>query len=93
MPAPLVIRRRMVVSGRVQGVFFRDTCRRRALGLGVAGWVANRQDGRVEAAFEGSPEAVEDMVAWCRRGPPLANVTGVEISHEHPLGEAGFAVR
>lgn len=90
---PPVIRRRVVVAGRVQGVFYRDSCRRRARSLGVAGWVANRHDGRVEAALEGRPEAVEAMVAWCRTGPPLAEVTGVEVSQEDPVGEPGFAVR
>lgn len=91
--SPPRIRRRVVVAGRVQGVFYRDSCRRRARALGVAGWAVNRDDGRVEVALEGSAEAVEAMVAWCRSGPPLAVVTELEVAHEEPVGEAGFAVR
>ena len=83
----------MVVSGRVQGVFFRDETRRRARSLGVAGWVANRPDGFVEAVFEGRRDAVESMVEWCRRGPSGARVDDVETAWEDPCGEDGFAVR
>ncbi|MDP8936814.1 MAG: acylphosphatase [Actinomycetota bacterium] len=83
----------MVVSGRVQGVFFRDTCRRRAEEAGVAGWVRNLSDGRVEARFEGRPAAVERLVAWCREGPPRAVVDGVEIFEEHLSGDEGFRLR
>ena len=61
------IRRRVVVRGRVQGVFFRDTCRREARFRGVTGWVRNAADGSVEAAFEGNPAAVEAMIDWSRR--------------------------
>ena len=88
-----VIRRRVVVSGRVQGVFYRDTCRRTAVGEGVAGWVRNRPDGTVEAVFEGPPAAVERLVAWTRRGPRDAVVDGVTVVAEEPRGESGFAVR
>ena len=87
-----MIRRRVVVSGRVQGVFFRDSCRREAVAAGVAGWVRNRRDGRVEAVFEGSPGAVERLVAWCRAGPPRAHVDALEVHDEEPVGETGFAV-
>ena len=87
-----VARRRVVVSGRVQGVFFRDSCWREATSAGVRGWVSNRSDGRVEAVFEGPAPAVERMVAWCRRGPPRARVTGVEVVEEAPTGEPGFGV-
>ena len=87
-----MIRRRVVVSGRVQGVFFRDSCRREAVTAGVAGWVRNRRDGRVEAVFEGPPGAVERLVSWCRVGPPRADVDAVEVHDEDPVGETGFAV-
>ncbi len=88
----MAIRRRVVVSGRVQGVFFRDSCRRQAVALGVQGWIRNRADGRVEAAFEGDAMAVDRMVEWCRRGPPLAQVAAVEIHEEAPLGDRGFRI-
>ncbi len=84
---------RVLVSGRVQGVFFRATCAARARELGVAGWVRNLPDGRVEAAFEGEDAAVDAMVAWCREGPPYARVEHVEVTPEEPLGEAGFRIR
>jgi acylphosphatase len=87
-----VIARRALVDGRVQGVFFRDSCRREALARGVAGWVRNRADGRVEAAFEGSPDAVEAMVAWCRHGPRGARVDRVDVSEATPEGHSGFAI-
>ena len=73
------IRRRVLVSGRVQGVFFRDTCRREAAAAGVAVRVDNLPDGRVEAVFEGPPAAVQCMVEWCRTGPPRARVDHVEV--------------
>jgi len=87
------VRRRVVVDGRVQGVFYRDTCRREAERLGVAGWVRNRADGGVEAVFEGVPAAVDAVVAWCRTGPPRAVVTSVRVADEAVVGEAGFRVR
>jgi acylphosphatase len=87
-----VIRRRVVVHGLVQGVFFRDTCRREARAAGVAGWVRNRSDGTVEAAFEGPEEAVRRMVEWCREGPAYAEVDRVDVHDEQPTGEVGFAV-
>jgi acylphosphatase len=88
-----MIRRRVVVSGQVQGVFFRDTCRREAARRGVAGWVRNRGDGTVEAVFEGQPEAVDAMVAWARTGPPDAVVARVDVTDEPVDGAVGFAVR
>lgn len=88
-----MIRRRVVVSGRVQGVFFRDGCAREAGLLGVAGGVRNLWDGGVEAWFEGEAAAVDRMVEWCRQGPPRAVVTGVEVHDEEPVGERGFRVR
>jgi acylphosphatase len=87
-----VIRRRVVVSGRVQGVFFRDSTRREARRRGVAGWVTNRADGSVEAVFEGEPEAVEALVAWAGHGPVQARVNSQIVSAEDPVGEVGFRV-
>jgi acylphosphatase len=87
-----VIRRRVVVRGRVQGVFFRDTCRREARSRGVSGWAANRSDGSVEVVFEGEADAVEQMLAWCGHGPEQASVTSVEVTDEQPQAESGFRV-
>jgi acylphosphatase len=86
------VRRRVVVHGRVQGVFFRDSTRRQADSLGVAGWVRNRPDGTVEAVFEGEPDAVERMMGWARRGPRGADVTRVDETDEPPEGLRGFDV-
>lgn len=88
----IVIRRRVLVSGRVQGVWFRDSCRAEAVRLGVAGWVRNRPDGRVEAVFEGDEDAVEAMVAWCGEGPPGAVVVAVEVVEEPLQGEQAFRI-
>ena len=82
----------MIVSGRVQGVYYRGTCRAVARELGVRGWVRNRSDGTVEVVAEGSRDAVGDLIAWCRQGPPLADITGLEIIDEMPTGERGFRV-
>lgn len=87
-----MIRRRVLVSGRVQGVWFRDTCSLRAQELGVAGWVRNMDDGRVEAVFEGEAPAVASMVAWCDHGPPRARVETLEVHHEEPQGDSGFTI-
>jgi acylphosphatase len=88
-----VIRRRVFVAGEVQGVFFRDTCRREAAARGVAGWVRNRYDGTVEAVFEGEDDAVAAMVRWMQVGPPRARVARADVVEEEPAGEAGFRVR
>ena len=88
-----VVRSRVVVSGQVQGVFFRDTCRREAARRAVTGWVRNCPDGTVEAVFEGSPAAVSAMVTWARQGPPHAVVHDVQAVEEQPEGLEGFAVR
>jgi acylphosphatase len=88
-----VIRRRVVVHGHVQGVFFRDSVRRVAQQRGVAGWVANRADGAVEAVFEGEPDAVERWVGLCRAGPRGARVDSVDVAEEEPEGLSGFVVR
>jgi acylphosphatase len=87
------VRRRVLVRGRVQGVFFRDATRREASRAGVAGWVSNRPDGTVEAVFEGAPEAVERLVGFAGRGPRGADVEGVETQPEEPEGLSGFEVR
>jgi acylphosphatase len=88
-----MIRRHVVVRGLVQGVFFRDSVRRQAIALGVHGWVRNAHDGAVEAVFEGEPEAVERLVAFCRRGPRGARVDDVEVSEESVAGLSGFVIR
>jgi acylphosphatase len=87
------VRRRVVVTGQVQGVFYRDSCRREARSRTVAGWVSNRPDGSVEAVFEGAPDAVDAMVAWAGVGPPHASVTGTSVTDEKPEGLSGFTVR
>lgn len=87
-----VVARRVVVHGRVQGVFFRDSCRREAGRAGVSGWVRNEPDGSVGALFEGPPFAVEQLVAWCHEGPPHARVERVEVTDARPDGATGFDV-
>jgi acylphosphatase len=77
----------------VQGVFFRDSVRRLARQRNVAGWVANRPDGTVEAVFEGEPDDVERLVTFCRKGPRGAQVEMVDVTEESPAGLAGFTVR
>jgi acylphosphatase len=84
---------RVLVHGRVQGVFFRDTCRRQADARGVAGWITNRPDGAVEAVFEGNPADVAVLVEFCRHGPRGAEVRSVEESSEEPEGLSGFRIR
>jgi acylphosphatase len=85
-----VIRRRVLVSGRVQGIGFRWSCRRMAEVQGLTGWCRNLPDGRVEACFEGEEDAVERALTWCRQGPSHAVVTDVEVISEAPRGETGF---
>jgi acylphosphatase len=87
-----MIRRRVVVTGRVQGVFFRDSTRAEAERQGVAGWVRNRPDGSVEAVLEGEPDAVEAMVDWLRHGPEHARVEGHGVTEEEPESEVAFRV-
>jgi len=88
-----VTRSHVVVHGQVQGVFFRDSCRREADARGVAGWITNRPDGAVEAVFEGEPKAVAALVDFCRRGPRGADVGSVDETSEEPEGLTGFRVR
>lgn len=87
------IARDVVVSGRVQGVFFRDSTRREARRLGVTGWVRNCPDGTVRAHVEGVPEAVAELVRWCREGPRHADVDDVRVSEAESEGGRGFEVR
>jgi acylphosphatase len=86
------VRCRATVTGRVQGVFYRDSCQQMARRLGVRGSVRNRGDGSVEVVAEGERDAVEQLLAWCRQGPPRAIVTGVTITDEAPVGETSFRV-
>ena len=87
-----MIRRRVVVHGQVQGVFFRDTVRRHALAAGVSGWVRNTRAGTVEAVFEGTPEAVDTLVTISHKGPRGARVDRVEVFAEAPEGLDGFSI-
>jgi len=88
-----MIRRRVVVSGLVQGVWYRDSCRHEARAGGVVGWVRNRHDGTVEAVFEGDADAVLTVVNWCMGGPPRAQVADVQVFEEDVQGESGFSIR
>ena len=92
MPPVHRVRRRVVIHGRVQGVFFRDTTRRRAQELGVAGWVTNRPDGAVEAVFEGTADSVAAMVSFCEEGPRGAEVERVEVTEEETEGLRDFRI-
>ena len=87
------VRKRVVVRGRVQGVFFRDALRQQAHESGVSGWVRNRDDGTVEAVLEGSDDAVARVVDFCRHGPRRADVDDVEVVDEAAEGISGFSVR
>ncbi len=86
----MTVRKRVIAHGRVQGVFFRDSVRREAQAAGVAGWARNRDDGTVEAVFEGAPDAVERLVGACRRGPGHAEVERLDVRDEAPEGLRGF---
>jgi len=88
-----MVRKRVLITGHVQGVFFRDTCRRTAVRNGVGGWVRNLPDGRVEAVFEGAAEPVDRLVAWAQDGPRGARVTRVEVRDEQPEGLTAFTIR
>ncbi|HKH14586.1 MAG TPA: acylphosphatase [Solirubrobacterales bacterium] len=87
-----MVRKRVTVRGRVQGVFFRDTTRRMAESRGVTGWIRNNPDGSVEAAFEGPDDAVDAMVLFAREGPRGATVEDVDVADEEPEGLTGFRV-
>lgn len=88
-----MIRRRVIVRGHVQGVFFRDSMRRLAQQRNVSGWASNRPDGAVEALLEGDEDAVERLVDFARRGPRGAQVDAVEVIDEEPEGLSGFSIR
>jgi len=88
-----VVRYRVLVSGRVQGVYFRDTCWQLAVERGVSGWVRNLPDGRVEAVFEGLADDVQHLIDWARRGPRRAVVAGVSVQAEPPEGLSSFHIR
>jgi len=87
-----VVRVRVVVEGRVQGVFYRDSCRREATRLGVRGSVRNRPDGSVEVVAEGERERVDALLTWCREGPPRASVTRISVTDEVPAAERSFRI-
>ena len=87
------MRQRVVVQGRVQGVFFRDSLRRLAEREGVSGWARNTSEGTVEAVFEGEPDDVERLVSFAKIGPPDAIVEAVNVSQEEPEGLTGFSIR
>ncbi len=88
------IQMHVVISGRVQGVWFRASTKEKADELGLTGWVRNTPRGDVEAVFEGDEASVREMLAWCRRGPPLAKVTTVkETQSQHSGAFSGFSVR
>ena len=89
----MIQRRRAIVHGRVQGVFFRDSMRERAQAHGVAGWVRNCHDGTVEAVFEGEEDGVARLLRFAELGPPEADVERVEVHDEDPEGLKGFEVR
>lgn len=82
-----MVRRHVFISGKVQGVYFRVYTRDEAARLGLTGWVRNRRDGRVEAVFEGEESAVEEILTWCRKGPPASRVDKVEVVEEPYTGE------
>jgi acylphosphatase len=81
------IRRRLIIEGRVQGVFFRDSTRQEARSLQLTGWVKNRRDGGVEVIVEGPEDSVRRLIRWCHQGPPAANVNRVEEIEEERTGE------
>jgi acylphosphatase len=90
--APPPARARVVVTGVVQGVFFRGTCRREALNRGLVGWVRNNPDGSVEAVVEGRQPDVDDLVGWMRQGPRMARIETVDVTAEQPEGLSGFRI-
>lgn len=87
-----MIRRRVVVHGRVQGVYFRAECASVARAEGVSGWVSNQPDGSVYAEFEGTSAAVDALIDWCHAGPPRASVTSVDVTALEPTDETGFSI-
>ena len=92
MNEPAAIRRRAVVSGRVQGVWYRESARREAEARGLAGSARNHRDGTVVLEVEGAPPAVEAFLAWAGEGPPRARVERLEVTAMEPTGQVGFGV-
>lgn len=88
-----LVRVHLFVEGRVQGVNFRYNIYQEATRLGVSGWARNLADGRVEAVYEGPPEAIDELLAWTRQGPEWARITNIAIEDEEPRGEQGFGIR
>lgn len=89
----MTVRKHLYVSGRVQGVFYRDTCRRVAEEAQVAGWATNLPDGRVEVVLEGDDDAVDRVVGWCHEGTPYSEVANMEVTEEPPEGLEDFKIR
>ncbi len=87
------IRNHVFVSGKVQGVGFRASTMNKASELGISGWVRNLDDGRVEAVFEGSPEDVDRIVEWCKRGPETASVDNLKVNEEEPRNLTVFEIK
>lgn len=90
---PNIVRAHLLISGIVQGVFFRANTRQKAVELGLSGWVRNIATGQVEAVVEGKKEIVEAMIQWCHQGPPSARVDSVEVKWEPPSDIQGFNVK
>jgi acylphosphatase len=91
-PGDETVRRHLMVSGRVQAVFYRETLRRMAKEKGVAGWARNTRDG-LEAELEGPKPVVEELIKWCHTGPPQAVVIHVQVDEQEPTGDTNFRVR
>lgn len=88
----MMVRRKLIISGHVQGVFFRDSCRQMAREQAISGSAHNLPDGRIEIHLEGYKPAVDRVIAWCRLGPPMAEVEKVEVYEERPVGQNGFSI-
>ena len=81
------------ISGRVQGVWYRASTKQKAESLGIKGWVRNTDEGCVEAVFEGEDEIVDEMISWCRRGPPMSHVKNVDIKTQNLSNLEGFEIK
>jgi acylphosphatase len=90
----IMARAKLVIRGRVQGVFYRQSTKEMAIGLGLTGWAENCPDGSVAAVFEGEKQLVEEAITWCHQGPPAARVSTVEVDWQDFQGEfATFGIR